>query len=85
MYVPYQKNISQIIHQSFGRVLITRLKVMARKGLMEDIPKHLPDLEDPYLICLLTKATKFPIFLTIDVSKFAPGFMIQMGFSFFNV
>ena len=32
-----------------------------------------------------TKATKFPRGPTIDVSKFSPGFMLQMDFSFFNV
>ena len=34
--------ISQIIHWCFGHVSITRVKRMARKGLMEGIPNNLP-------------------------------------------
>ena len=33
----------------------------------------------------MTKATKFPRSLTTDVLKFAPGFMLQIDFAFFNV
>ena len=39
------KNLSQIIHQSFYHVSITRLKRMARKGLMEGLPENLPESE----------------------------------------
>ena len=35
-----KQNISQIIHQIFGRVSIARLKLIAIKGLMEDILEH---------------------------------------------
>ena len=80
-----KEKISQLIHQSFGHVSIIRLKLMARKGLLEGIPEHLSELEEPFPICLLTKATKIPRGPTTDVSKFAPGFMLQMYFSFFNV
>ena len=52
---------------------------------MEGLPKNLPELEEPCPICLLTKATKTPRVPTTDVSKFAPGFMLQMDFSLFNV
>ena len=38
-----KQNISQRIHQWFGHVYITRLK-MAIKVLMEDLSKNLPDL-----------------------------------------
>ena len=33
----------------------------------------------------MTKATKIPRGPTTDVSKFVPGFMLQMDFAFFNV
>ena len=55
---------------------------MAIKGLMESLPKHIPNLEEPYPICILIKENKPPIGPTIDVSKFAPGFMLQMDFEF---
>ena len=58
---------------------------MARKGLMEGLPDNLPELEEPCHICLLTKATKITRGPTTDVSKFSPGFMLQMDFAFFNV
>ena len=58
---------------------------MARKGLMEGPPENLSELEEPYPICLLTKATKITREPTTDVSKFVPGFMLQMDFAFFNV
>ena len=58
---------------------------MARKGLMEGLPENLPELEEPCPICLLTKATKISRGPTNDVSKLAPGFMLQMDFAFFNV
>ena len=58
---------------------------MAIKGLMKGLPKNLSDLEEPCPICLLSKTTKITICLTIDISKFAPGFMLQINFAFFNV
>ena len=58
---------------------------MARKGLMEGLPENFPEFEEPCPIYILTKATKIPRGPTTDVSKFAPGFMLQMDFSFFNV
>ena len=58
---------------------------MLIKGLMEGIPENIPDLEEPWPICLLTKRTKIPIVPTTDVSKFAHRFMFQMYFAFFNV
>ena len=48
-------------------------------------PKNLLDLEDPCPIFFLIKANKIPRGPTVDVSKFSPGFMLQMYFSFFNV
>ena len=38
-------NLSRRIHQRFGHVSIDKLKIMARKGLMEGLPTNLPDLE----------------------------------------
>ena len=58
---------------------------MAIKGLMGGLPENIPELEDPCPACLLTKANKIPRGSTTDVSTFAPGFMIQMDFEFFNV
>ena len=58
---------------------------MARKGIMEGLPENLPELEEPYPICILTKATEISKGPTTDVSKFSPGFMLQMDFAFFNV
>ena len=52
---------------------------------MEGIPENIPELEEPCPICLLTKENKIPIVPTTDVSKFVPGFMLQMDFYFFNV
>ena len=57
---------------------------MAIKVLIGGIPKNLPDLEEACLIFILTKAIKPPRGPTIDVSKFTPGFMLQMDFVFFN-
>ena len=55
---------------------------MARKVLVGVIPENHLDLEEPCHICLLTKESKIPIGPTTDVSKFAPGFMLQMYFAF---
>ena len=52
---------------------------------MEGLPKNLPDLEYTFPVSLLTKETKITKGPTIDVSKFAPGFMLQSCFEFFNV
>ena len=53
-----------------------------KKKLMEGLPKNLLDLEDSLPICLLTKSTNITRVPTIYVSKFVPGLMIQMDFSF---
>ena len=58
---------------------------MARKGLMEGLPENLPELEDACPIYILAKANKIPRGPTTDISKFAPGFMLQMDLTFFNV
>ena len=52
---------------------------------MEGLAENLPYFEKPCPIFLLTKATKIPRGTTIDVSKFAPGFILQMGFLLFNI
>ena len=39
-----KKTLSQLIHQIFSHVYITRLKWMARKGLLEGLPENLPEL-----------------------------------------
>ena len=42
-------------------------------------------MEEPCPIFILNTATIIPRVPTTDVSKFAPGFMLQMDFAFFNV
>ena len=74
-----------MINQIFGHVPIARLKLMTGKGLMEGLPKNLPDLEQPFPNYILTKATKNSRGPTTDVSKISPGFMLQTDFTFFNV
>ena len=78
-----KQTLSRLIHQHFGHVSITRLKLMTRKGLMEGLPETTPELEEPYPICLLTKATKIPIGPTTDVSKF-PSVHDSNGFCVFQ-
>ena len=53
--------------------------------MLEGLPENILDLEEPCPIFLLTKATKITRGLTTDFSNFAPGFMLQMYFSFFDV
>ena len=80
-----KQNLSQLIQQRFGHVSITRLKIIAIKGLLEGLPENIPGLEEPYPIYILTKATKIPRVPTTDVSNPPPGFMLQIDFAFFNV
>ena len=58
---------------------------MVIKGPMKGLQKKPPDFQEPWSICILTKATKIPRGPTIDVSKFAPGFMPQMNFVYFTI
>ena len=55
------------------------------KVLVEVLPTNIPDLEEPWHICILTKANRNAIGPTTDVSKFSPGFMLQIYFSFFII
>ena len=80
-----KQTLSQLILQCFGQVSITRLKRMARKGLIEGLTENLPEVEEPCPICIFTKATIISRGPTTDVSKLASGFMLQMDFAFFNV
>ena len=52
---------------------------------MKDLPTNIPDLEEPCLIFLFTKATGIPRGPITDVSNFDPGFMLQMNFEFFTI
>ena len=45
VYLLSKENISQLIYQRFGNVSITRLKKIARTGLMEGLAENTPDLE----------------------------------------
>ena len=58
---------------------------MVVKGIMKGLPENISDLEETCPICLLTKATKIPRVMKNDVSKFAPGLMIQIYCVYFNV
>ena len=58
---------------------------MLNKGLMKGLITNLPDLEEPWPIYLVNKSSKITRGPKIDVSKFAPGFMLQMDFEFFNI
>ena len=58
---------------------------MTRKWLMEVQPKNIPDLEEPWPIFLLTKATKITRGLVIYVSNSPPGFVLQTDLPFYNV
>ena len=79
-----KQNSFQIIHQHFGHVYIARLKRVPRKGLMEGLPTNTHDLEEPFPIFLLTKATTTTRGPKMYASNFLLGFMIQMDFVFFN-
>ena len=57
--------------------------MIGKKILMEGLPENIPELEEPWPIFLLTKATKTPIGPTTDVSNPPPGFMLQTYFAFF--
>ena len=84
-YGIYKQNISKLVHQHFGRFSISRLWTMANKGCMKAMTKNPYNLEEPWHICILTNTTKTTICLTIGVSKFSPGFMLQMYSVFFNI
>ena len=43
---------------------------------MKGLPMDSPDVEEPYTICLLNKATKIITSPNIFVSKFPPGLMV---------
>ena len=58
---------------------------MVNKVLVKVMTINLPDLEQPCPIFLLMRETIIPRGPNIDVSKFSPGFMIQMDFSSLNV
>ena len=52
---------------------------------MEGLLENIPDLEEPFPICLLTKSTKTTRGSKTDVLKLSPGSMLQMDFAFSNV
>ena len=78
----YNHNISQIFHQWFVHVSIYRLIWMARKGITKGLPTNLPNLKEPWTICILTKATKTIRVNNINVSNFTSGSMLQIYFAF---
>ena len=57
-------------------------KTNANKITHERSHKNIPDLEEPCPIFISTKANKITRVLIIYVSKFYPGFMLQIYFSF---
>ena len=60
-------------------------KTNANKSTHERSHKNIPDLEEPCPIFISTKANKITRVLIIYVSKFYPGFMLQIYLSFFGV
>ena len=72
------------ISLSINTLVMSTLQIY-KKLLMKSLPKLLPDLEDPFLICILTKATKISRGPNTDISKVAPGFILQIDFSWFNL
>ena len=58
---------------------------MAIKELGKGILTNIYVLEEPCPICILNKATIINIVYNIDVSRFLPGFMLQLYFAFSNV
>ena len=54
-------------------------------ALFEVFQKHFPYLEEHRPICILTKTTKNPRSMNIDVSTFDPNSMLQMDFSFLKI
>ena len=85
LYVASPIIISQLVHQQFGHVPNTRLQRTANKGIMESTPMNIHELEQSCPICLQTKETKIYIGPNIEISSFAPGFVLQMDSSYFNV
>ena len=76
--------IYHLIYQHFDYVSISRSWKMVKKALMNCPTTNLANLEEPWLVCLLTEVTKICIVTNIDVSKFAPWFVLQMDFLFLN-
>ena len=57
---------------------------MEKKGSVHGLPSNLPNLEKTCKFFLLFKANIITMGPKIDVSKFPPGFMLQMYLYFFN-
>ena len=70
---------------AFWLYLDYQAKSKDKKRTHEEYPKKLPVLEYPCPIFLLTNAIKINRGATIDVSKFAPGFMLEIYSYFFKV
>ena len=58
-----------------------KLQHMAKVFLMEGIHTKLHGLDKPGAICIMTKSDKIPRDPTINVSNFAPIFVLQIYFS----
>ena len=58
---------------------------MIIKVLVEGLPANLPDLEEPFPICLMDKSTENPRGLPIYILKISPGFTLQVYLAFFSV
>ena len=66
----------------FGHYSITRLKLMARKELMEGFTENIPGFEQICPIYILTKTTKITKGTTTDVSIFPLGSFFRWNFPF---
>ena len=78
------QTLLKLSHKYFGRVSTPRLRIMEKKGSVHSLPSNLPNLEKPCVIFILFKANIITMGPKIYVSKFPPGFMLQMYLYFFN-
>ena len=79
------RRLGQLVHQKWGHQSNKQLNQLARRGLIDEMPRSIPELEDDFPICTMTKATKLPQNPSIDVTDFAPGFLLHMDFTFVDV
>lgn len=75
----------ELLHQQWGHTCHQLLEATAKSGLIGGMPKTVPSLKCPCHVCHITKATRIPRQITVDLTTFSPGFMIQMDFCFAKV
>ena len=75
-------NPSRLIHQCFGSVYIASLKWIARKVLIEGLPKNLPDLDYPWPILSWPRQLKLPEVQTLMSQNLPLGSCFKWIFHF---